>query len=646
VSASSPPSASDPVAAWNAAKPVDERRRAGVRWALAVALALAASAASAPVAFAAPPTSASAAVRLEVESGLEHFQARRFAEARAAFLRALPDVPPGEARDNLAFDVAVCDYELGEYRAAEERFARLAEAASPARDEALLHAGWAALARDDAGAAAGYLEKVSRETAFDNERRELAAAIDATRAEGEVAAFDRALAAATAAYDRSDLTAAEAGVREARKYEARASERSRAALDYLAGLVAHERGDGAAARKALEQSLSRNPEDGAARAVLGELALERGDVDGAERHYRESLGADLSPAEASVVREALDALYPLPRPGLGAWLAVGAGYDSNATQSGSTETVGYAVPEGRPSPFTAPAWGVEYRFKSSERTRTVPYYAGDWLLLGNADVQDASLSSHEAGVRFQLAPNASSELRLTAGGGATFSGVELSPFSLDAVLRARFSVSHGRFLQSALGAEARPSLGLSGLDYLTGTRLDVSLGERFDAGRWGIGAAVGYRYNGIGTQLVSVDPLRYTLCNRLCAGARFELPLGYSGPFAQLDADVDVTARLSLVGFARYERRAYLEQNRIDGPLLPDRLRALSEKTRVDDRLTLGARARQRFGAAPELGLFLDYTLRLSGSNVAYARDLDHAFDYDDRNFTQHIVEVGADARF
>jgi tetratricopeptide (TPR) repeat protein len=639
-------SASNPVSASNAANPRGVRRRAAARWALAVAGSVAACAASAPDAFAAPPARASQGVRLELESGLAHFEARRFAEARAAFLRALPDVPPGEARDNLEFDVAVCDYELGAYRAAEQRFAHLAEAASPARDEALLHAGWAALARDDPGAAASYLAEISREVAIDAKRRELAEAIDAKRADGEGAAFDRALAAATAAYDRSDLAAAEAGVLEARKYEARASDRSRAALDYLAGLVAHERGDDARARVALEESLRRNPEDGAVRAVLGELALERGDIDGAERHYRESLGADLSPTEADAVREALDALYPLPRPGLGAWLAVGAGYDSNATQSGSTDTVGYAAPEARPSPFTAPTWGIEYRVKSSARTRVVPYYAGDWLLLGNADVQDASLSSHEAGVRFQLAPSSSSELRLSAGGGATFSGLGLSPFSLDGLLRARFSVSHGRFFQSALAAEARPSLGLSGLDYLTGTRIDGSLGERFDAGRWGIGAGVGYRYNGIGTQLISVDPLRFPLCNRLCAGARFELPLGYSGPFALVDADFDVTPGLQLVASARYEHRVYLAQNRIDGPLLPERLRALSEKTRVDDRVALGARARQRFGAAPELGVFVDYTLRLSRSNVAYARDVDHAFDYDDRNFTQHIVEVGADARF
>jgi tetratricopeptide (TPR) repeat protein len=602
----------------------------------------------------APSSLASQDVGRELESGLEHFRARRFAEARAAFLRALPGLPEGEARHNLEFNVAVCEYELGDYLAAEQRFARLAANPGTVHDEALLHAGWAALGRDDPDAAERYLGRVSSDAAADEKRRELARAIEAQRATSGRAAFERALVAATTAYDRNDLAAAEAGVREARQHEALASDRARAALDYLAGLLAHERGDDEAARAALEQSLRRNPENGAVRAMLGELALEQGDLDGAERHYRESLGADLSPAEALVVRQALDALYPLPRPGFGAWLAIGAGYDSNATQSGSTDAVGWrpgttavATTAGIASPFTAPAWGIEYRVETSERTRVVPYYAGDWLLLGNADVQEASLSSHEAGVRFHLAPSSSSELRFAAGGGPTLSGIELSPFSLDGVLRARFSLSHGRYFLSAAGAEARPSLGLSGRDYLTGARVDLALSERFDPGRWGVGASIGYRYNGIGTQLASVDPARYPLlCNRLCNGARFELPLGYHGPIAQLDADFDVTPALQLAASARYEHRTYLEPNRIDGPLLPVRLIALSEKTRVDDRIALGARARQRFGAAPELGVFLDYTLRLSLSNVDYAQNRDNAFDYDDRNFTQHIVELGADVRF
>ncbi|HTV17331.1 MAG TPA: hypothetical protein VMG12_01630, partial [Polyangiaceae bacterium] len=82
--------------------------------------------------------------------------------------------------------------------------------------------------------------------------------------------------------------------------------------------------------------------------------------------------------------------------------------------------------------------------------------------------------------------------------------------------------------------------------------------------------------------------------------------------------------------------------------VLTELIRTITEKTRVDDRYTFAARARQRIGTAPELGVFLDYTLRLSRSNVAYDPNggREHAFDYDDRNFTQHILELGADARF
>lgn len=633
------------------------QRRAAVRRAAGLAGAIAAlgvtslAAAQAPApepAAAGAPTSRD--LRQEIDAALKHFEARRFEQARSAFLRALPDVPAGEARDNLEFDIAVCDYELGDYLAAEQRFARLGATPSAGAD-ALLHAGWAALARRDTAAAERYLSAVPGDDAAPaDRRRELADAIAAERADARATEFASALRAATTAYDRDDLAAADAALRDARRHEAHASDRSRAALEYLAGLIARERGDDDAARAALERSLSLNPGDGAVRATLGELALESGDVEGAERHYRASLASDLSPAEARVVRRVLDALYPLPPPGLGVWLSIGAGYDSNATQSGSTEAVGYSVPAASDSPFAAPAWSVEYRFASSEHTRVVPYYSGDWLLLGAADVEDASLSSHEAGVRFQLAPSSSSELRLSAGGGVTFSGLELSPFSLDGSLRGRFTLSHGRFFRSALAADVRPSLGLSARDYLTGTRVDVSLGERFDAGRFGVGAAIGYRYNGIGTQFASVEPQRFPLCDRACTNARFELPLGYAGPIASLDADVALTPGLVLAASARYEHRTYLDENRIDGPAPMGfgLIRSLTEKTRVDDRYTLAARARQRLGTAPELGVFLDYALRISRSNVAYDPNggREHAFDFDDRNFMQHIVELGADARF
>jgi hypothetical protein len=276
----------------------------------------------------------------------------------------------------------------------------------------------------------------------------------------------------------------------------------------------------------------------------------------------------------------------------------------------------------------------------------VPYYAGDWLILSASELEELSLQTHELGLRWHFAPLPSLELRLAAGGGVTLSGLSLSPFTLDGVLRGRLGLQHGPSFRSTLSLEARPSLGLSGRDELRGTRTDVSLGERFTSGPWGVSAQLGFRYNAIGTQQIEVDPARYPRCNLACSGARYEIPLGYSGPIAGAEADVELGPALELAASLRYEHRTYLDASRIDGPVLPAIVREASEKTREDDRYTLGARARYRLETQPELGIFLDYSLRISHSNVAYRPDdREHAFDYDDRNFTQHLVELGVDIR-
>jgi tetratricopeptide (TPR) repeat protein len=587
------------------------------------------------------------AFRSALELGLDHYRDRRFAEAREAFEQALGMVPAGDSRDNLEFDIAACDYELGHFRAAEERFARLGERPSANRgaaSEALLHAGWAALGADDVPAAERYLARTPQDPGLGEQRTALAEGIEKRRQELDQRAFDRALGEATAAYDAGDLSGAEAAVGAARTHAGTPS--SRAAVDYLAGLLAHERGDDDAARAALMRSLRANPNDGSVLALLGTLEQAGGDAAAAERHYRASLDADLPPEEASAIREALDGLYPVPRTGFAVWAALGAGYDSNATQSGSSDAVGYAAPGDQGSPFAAPTWGIEYRLDGGRRTRIVPYYTGSWLVLSNTTVQDASLQSHEAGARWHWAPSPAVELRLGAGGGATLSGLELSPFSLDGLLWGRAAMVHGPSFRSALLVEARPSLGLSGRDYLTGTRTDLSLSERFESGAWGATVNVGLRYNAIGTERIGIDPARFPRCNQGCTGAGYLIPLGYVGPIAGAGVDVAVIPELELAVTGKYEHRTYLDQSRINGPILPALVRELSEKTRVDDRYTLGARARYRIASAPEIGVFLDYALRISRSNVASNRaDLEHAFDYDDRNFTQHILELGLDVR-
>jgi Tfp pilus assembly protein PilF len=580
----------------------------------------------------------------ELDAGLEHYRARRYTEAEAALLRALALVPEGAARDNLEFDIAACDYELGHYRDAEARFVKVAGADARVRGDGLVHAAWSALGAGDPDAAQAHLDSALAAEPSLTSPPELVAGIAERRRERASAQLDAQIASAAKAYEAGDLLATDAAIQAARALETSGSNRSRAALEYLAGLVAHERGDDAQARAALEQSLLHEPGSGGVHVLLGELSQAEGNGDAAERHYRASLAADLTPAEQSAVHEALDALYLLPAPGLDMWGALATGYDSNATLSGSGESVGHAGHDGHDSPFVAPAWGIEYRWKSGARSRLAGYYEGDGLLLGNSAVEEASLQSHEAGLRLSLAPALGTELRLGVGGGATLSGLAPSPFSLDAVLRARLAIHHGPCFQSALLLETRPSLGLSGRDELDGARSDALLSERFERTRWSAGASVGLRHNALGSQQLSVDPAQFPRCAAACEDAVYHIPLGYWGPLVGADAGVNLTAVLELGVSAKYEYRTYLEASRIDGPQLPDLVRTRSEKVRVDDRYSFRAHARYQLAASPELGLALDYLLRLSLSNVAYQRgDLDHAFDYDDRNFTQHVVTLGLD---
>ena len=254
--------------------------------------------------------------------------------------------------------------------------------------------------------------------------------------------------------------------------------------------------------------------------------------------------------------------------------------------------------------------------------------------------------THEAGLRYYLAPSATTELRLVAGAGPTFSGLSLSPFTLDALVRARFALRHTTHWRTHVLGELRPSIGLGGQDYLGGLRAELGAGERFQSGRWSAGGSLAWRHSGIGTwSLPIAQPLPGCLAG--CQLARYQIPLGYSGPIFDADVNVALGPALELGTWLKYEHRTFLDESRIEGADVPALVRRLSRKRREDDRYAVGARARYRLGERPELGAWLQYALRVSRSNVAFgSAGLDHAFDYDDRNFSQHVIELGIDARY
>lgn len=615
--------------------------------ALASAASLAEAADAVPAAHA--PAQAEEDFDARVSGALELYRGGRYAQARAAFEAALPQGAPAD-RPNLEFNIAACDYELGRYSAAEERWLLLAHTDPESRASALARAGLAALARGDGVAAQRHLTELSEAGGQPStpERARLVSAIVRWRAAQRADTFARALDQGEQAVAAARFERARAELLAAQALESAGSPPQRARLYYLLGLVAVESGQPTRAREYFQLSRSFDPGDGSADARLGDLAEDAGQIELAARHYQASLERDLSPGEQTEVRYALETLYPLPAPGAAVFAQIAAGWDSNAAQSGSGNALGVASGVARGSPYTAPSLGLDVRFRAGPQVRLAPYYRGDSLILLESKLRELSLQTHEAGLKTYWAPTRSLSFRLHGATSLSLSGSSnFSPFTFEGVLGLSLDAEHTDHLGSSLLLELRPSAGLGQRQYLSGVQTEVALGERWQSGPWSAQVDLGLRDAALGTLAQAVDPAALPRCGVACVAAKYRIPIGYLGDWGALRGQLALTRALALSANAKLEHRHYLGQSYLEGLLVSPALQQQSSKSRVDLRVQLGARTRYRIRSDGPLAIWLDYAWRLSRSNVAYrANDLAHDLDYDDRNFNQQTVEAGIEARY
>src|SRR5262249_22990078 len=108
----------------------------------------------------------------------------------------------------------------------------------------------------------------------------------------------------------------------------------------------------------------------------------------------------------------------------------------------------------------------------------------------------------------------------------------------------------------------------------------------------------------------------------------------------------DLTDRVTLEANFKFEYRQYLGESFITREGGPGFL-VLNPKTRRDLRYRPGARTEIALDAAERWLLSAEYTLWLSRSNVAFDPESpEHALDYENRSYVQHIVELGVSAQF
>jgi tetratricopeptide (TPR) repeat protein len=602
------------------------------------ALVWAAAAQSAPVRHAPSPPRVA---RSDLERASEDFRAGRYGAARSGFDTARSALPPGADADHLAFDAAVCSYALEEYADAQQRFESVAAVSAELAPLARVNAGLAALRRGDLATASRYSEPTTPLAPEVEARRQVLLAelsrARRTRADSELhhlldTGFDaiehRQFAAAREALTRA-LSLAD---------DNRQSEIADA--QYGLGVVATELGDPEAAERHFAQSLARRPDDAHTLLALGRSAEDAADRGRAARAYEAALALPLSDAQSRSATHSLDRLYLLPPTGATAFISLGAGYDSNATQSGVTDLSDTAVVAGLPSAYASTLLDLGVAWRAGRHTALGLNYGGDLLALFNPAARDLSLQSHELVARAQWAPLLGLRLRLDAGGAYVLSG--LSPmlsYEWDSVFGAQLDLDTSSSSRARLNLSERLVHGME-YSYLDGQRFAVTASELWRLGRWELSAQAYFRLNIAGIEPLPLAATAFPACTPNCDRRHSNEPLSYRSPGLGVGAAFLPLPALRLFAQTRAELRSYLDAALVTG--IP-----ASRKVRRDARWRSQLGAEYALDAAGTFRLTLEENLLLSGSNVAAnASDPQHQYDYGDYNFVQSTTELGVSATF
>lgn len=576
-----------------------------------------------------------------VAEAVDRFRAADYTSALERFDRAIAIAPADADIATLHFNSAASLYELQRFAAAEQRFERAADLSGVLAPLARLNAGMAALRDRRTQAAAQHLALAPPGDAEAEARRaELAGLLDdATRAAQEDA-FARELKLGVKLYAAGELWSARKAFERCLAAQRGAMATDKAFVHVTLAQIAYELGDFAAARRSVQDALAQDPDNAEAHVTRAELALQADDAATAEQAARRALALETNGATAARAQRVLRRLDQLPPAGPSFVLTLGGGYDSNASQSGSAELAGAAgLGSPQASWFATAGIQLDYTLRPSGVTAVVPYYLGDFYAPTAAALQSLAFQGHEVGAHLQLALGRVLQLRLTAGTALVFSGLDpMQPFTWEGVFGTRATLTTGRATTTSLDLTARPSRGLSQQDYLSGSTLDASLEERTRLGSVRLAIGAGYRYSSRGGQEIAIDQPD---CQRgPCNNQAYVVPLGYHGPWARVGALVELFERLAIGANAKLEYRSYLDPNWVRG--IP-----ASRKTRADMRYRLRGYTELSLDSAEHLSVLASYEALISRSNIAYdPNSSEHRYDYGDRNFVQHVIDLALELRW
>lgn len=566
----------------------------------------------------------------QFERSLEHYrQADRMATL-------------AEEHAALRMNIGACLVELGRLADAKEAFLDAANADPSVSKKARLNAALVAVELGQVDEAESLLAAASPiDESLSSRAQDLRSRIAEKHSAGQRTTLLASIDNAAKAIREERWQAAEKALLEAKRQFEVATSTER--VDILHGLATtqlalNRPGD---AVQTLSAALDIRAKDPELHYVLGRAhqALENDTL--ARSEYRRALELGLEDPQAKSARTRLENLDPLTPSEWFGWLSLGGGYDSNPRQSGAaTETtLGRRGRGGTAYGRVTTEFGRTQRVH--ERLSLRLRYAGDWWGLQKETVRDLSIQNHGGFLGAQWAPVDRLVLNLELGPSITYVGlssIERFLWDVAGSVKARYRASNVRTWRASF--DARAITGATGWEFLGGSRLDAELSHTWYLQPLELRLGIRGRMHSMGTRSTLVDATVISACANFCDGAEYRIPLSYTalGPVAW--TRLTIADSLHLAIWNQLDWRRYRDESYIVG-LDPSR------KRRVDWRYSLGVDLQWALDEGEHLMIVPSYALLVSSSNVAQtATDPTHQYDYDDRRFTQHFVELGLEASF
>jgi Flp pilus assembly protein TadD len=570
------------------------------------------------------------------------FRAGKFEAALGTYRRAAALVARPQDVATLRMNMGACLVELKRLDEAKSEFLTAAEAEPTLAQKARLSAAMVAFELDRLDEAQSLLDAASPvEEALSSRAQDIKERIAEKRGTHQRDALLAQMAAAAAAITKSDWATAEAALIAAQKHFGLAEPSERIDVLHSLGTVQLALERPLDAKAALTSAMALAPNDPELHYALGRAHQALEETAEARTEYKKALNLGLKEPQAQAAKGRIEALDPLGPSEWFVWLSLAGGYDSNPRQSGvATETtLGRRGSGGSAYGRLSAEMGRTQRI--SDRFSVRARYAGEWLGLQKRLVRELSLQNHGLFGSVQWAPTDRLTLGLELGPSLTYIGISpVNQFTWDflGATKLRYRASEVRSWR--LTFDIRKITGLSGWEFLSGTRFDAELSHQWSYPSASLRLGWRGRHLAIGSRTTAVDAAYLPACTGLCDGATYYIPLSYSGFGPVASARLNLASTLHLVGSTQLDWRRYRDESYIAGV-------SQSRRRREDLRWSAGIDLQWGLDDDEHVMIVPSYAFLVSSSNVALSTtDPTHAFDYDDRSFTQHFIELGLEASF